>query len=593
SIPLLFALGRRFYGAKAGLIAAACLAVSPSHIWLAQGVRPNALMELLVVVSMYAVARGCSERHRGWLALAGAANFGLAWSYFFGLLFIMAEFVYVALFWFDGGADLKKWRRTTLAWWAANTTICLSPYLWLRSHMEQVHSAADDFFMRLPSPREALFTFFGYDAAMTTEPFLYQGQTWEFLGQRIGQDLLQLHGFFDWAVVLFSVSATAGVIAFLTYSLLSERRREAFLARREALFPLFVLFVPMAAMLTLSLLWRPCILPRYSSYCSFSLYMFIGWLIARATPKPARFLLALALAMTYAYQISVSLPATTRTDWRSAARLLQQRAAPGDLILLRGMILSDQMLGLYGGLPAPVLLVPSYRSACERIARHLEANPDQNAWVLLEDFVYRFPPANEFERALHAMNLAWNREDIAGMNGIRAYEITRMPGKAIGSPTAIAAETDYEAVLRTLALDISDGAARESVLTALNRAIDMPFYPGPFHLMKLSLFLTAEGHPDLGEAVARTCLRIRERYVMGWLALAIALGTQNRLEEMTAAFEQMHAFDATGLSRAYEAAALALFKHHDTAEGQKRLDEMAGTGFFVPTALSRAAGNLP
>jgi len=172
AIPLLFVIGRRLFGVRVGLIAAACLSASPSHIWLGQGIRPNALVEFLVLVSMYAMMRGCTERNRAWLAVATLANLLLAWSYFFGLLFVMTEFLYVALFWFDAPRSLPAWRRTTLGWWLANTLVGFSPYLWLRPHASQLHSQADDFFMLMPSPREILFNLFGYDAVMTTEPFL-------------------------------------------------------------------------------------------------------------------------------------------------------------------------------------------------------------------------------------------------------------------------------------------------------------------------------------------------------------------------------------------------------------------------------------
>jgi hypothetical protein len=61
NIPVLYALGARLAGRKVGLLAAAVLALSPFHVYLAQEARMYALLSLLVSLSLWALAGLVSE----------------------------------------------------------------------------------------------------------------------------------------------------------------------------------------------------------------------------------------------------------------------------------------------------------------------------------------------------------------------------------------------------------------------------------------------------------------------------------------------------------------------------------------------------
>jgi mannosyltransferase len=61
NIPVLYALGRRLAGRRVGLLAAAILALSPFHVYLAQEARMYALLSLLVSLSLWALVCLVSE----------------------------------------------------------------------------------------------------------------------------------------------------------------------------------------------------------------------------------------------------------------------------------------------------------------------------------------------------------------------------------------------------------------------------------------------------------------------------------------------------------------------------------------------------
>ncbi len=97
TIPVLFLIGRRLFGASAGLLASALLAVSPSHIWLSQEARPYALLILLVCLSVLLLIRLLAHAKKGERAsLAELSAFVLLgilleYTHYFGLLVFLFE----------------------------------------------------------------------------------------------------------------------------------------------------------------------------------------------------------------------------------------------------------------------------------------------------------------------------------------------------------------------------------------------------------------------------------------------------------------------------------------------------------------------
>jgi 4-amino-4-deoxy-L-arabinose transferase-like glycosyltransferase len=79
SVPLLYAAVRRPFGALAGLVAAAALAVLPIEVITARSDTMDAVMMMLLVVALWAVVRASETGRTVWL-LAAAAALGLAFN---------------------------------------------------------------------------------------------------------------------------------------------------------------------------------------------------------------------------------------------------------------------------------------------------------------------------------------------------------------------------------------------------------------------------------------------------------------------------------------------------------------------------------
>jgi len=78
SVPLLYAVARKFMGGTAAMAAAALLAFSPTHVYYSQEARSYTLAILVVLLSTYYFVRAVERNHRGnWLlwALFGVLAF--------------------------------------------------------------------------------------------------------------------------------------------------------------------------------------------------------------------------------------------------------------------------------------------------------------------------------------------------------------------------------------------------------------------------------------------------------------------------------------------------------------------------------------
>ena len=98
-VPLLYAVGARLRGARAGVLAAALGAASPFVLWYAQEVRMYTLVTCLALLALYGLWRATVERRWGWgLVGALAAAAALATQYLVALV-LAAEALLGLLLW--------------------------------------------------------------------------------------------------------------------------------------------------------------------------------------------------------------------------------------------------------------------------------------------------------------------------------------------------------------------------------------------------------------------------------------------------------------------------------------------------------------
>jgi uncharacterized membrane protein len=109
SIPLMYQFGRRAINARAGVVAALLLAITPVHIFYSQTARMYALLGALALLTWWLVLKlETDDRKRFWLALMVGSLIGLATHYYMGLV-IASQ----AAYWLLAG---KRQRRLLLKW---------------------------------------------------------------------------------------------------------------------------------------------------------------------------------------------------------------------------------------------------------------------------------------------------------------------------------------------------------------------------------------------------------------------------------------------------------------------------------------------
>lgn len=91
TVVAVFAFGRKLCGARAGLLAAALLALSPFHVFYSQEARSYALLTLLVVVSSHALVIWLGESSRGHAAVWTALTLLALSTHYIAVLVVLAH----------------------------------------------------------------------------------------------------------------------------------------------------------------------------------------------------------------------------------------------------------------------------------------------------------------------------------------------------------------------------------------------------------------------------------------------------------------------------------------------------------------------
>jgi uncharacterized membrane protein len=601
-IPLVYLLGKSVFGRQAGLLAALCVALSPVHVWIAQDLRPNVLIELLAVVSMVSFVMGLRSDGLRWWILNVIANLCLVWTHLFLVFFVAAECCFMAV-------HLRSRFRRTVVWGAVQCAICLSPMLWLGVHFASTSDADEDFYRSLPSLHDLVFDLIGDDAVRVTDPFAFQGQTWKFLPPHVQQAVDAWHGVFDAALALFFGACALWALVRVCRSWRRPFRFADHVGRPE-IFLLIMVFLPPLLLFLGSWVFRPMLMPRYTSYCSFALYVLAGGVLAGFHRVWIRRIALTALIALYGYQLSLALPANTRTDWRSACSFIRAQAAPGDIVLAKGNMgtriiyqYNARLLPSQRTAPDPVV-VPAYtlQSVVDKSERALSGpTPSGAVWAVVERFVYSMPPLADFEACLASRGLACTRTDFPGMNGIQVYRIVRAPHtEAAASPPCRLEGTfaDYPGLLADMGLSETDGPEYAAALDSLHRIVDCEWPRSKFYYAFLGLFMCDERQSAMAVRAARRSVRMDPGYAFGHFAVAVAEYEDGKPDAGDEAFARAVACDTTGNFTRYGPLLRALYHPKaesplGTADPSSLIADLEFRGIYLPYVFHLRSGTLP
>jgi hypothetical protein len=97
TIPMTYVLGRITLGVRAGVVAAALVALSPFLIFYSTEARPYAVLALLSVLSTIALVSALETGSRRWWALYALFACGVAYTHFTGVFLLGAQFVWALI----------------------------------------------------------------------------------------------------------------------------------------------------------------------------------------------------------------------------------------------------------------------------------------------------------------------------------------------------------------------------------------------------------------------------------------------------------------------------------------------------------------
>ncbi len=604
-VPMTYRLGEAIWNRKVGLLAALFFALSPFHAWFAQTIRPPALLSFLVLLALYSCLRIATHGGWKWWLLNLTADLLLLWAHPFTLFFLTAEFVF--LLWVIGP------RRVLLVWAPFAGAAALSVFLWLLPTLVYVPSGQDDTDYQIPTPTQIAVSLLGNDAILVSNEFPVSPPNLPFLTP--GQSLLlkAVHPVADTMLCACFGLALALAIAPLfarritapggpaCWTGLSPRGN---VQRTGVVLLLCAALLPGIQLLVLTLLWRPCFASRYTLCSSFSLYLLLAVALLRIR-RPILFGTALAvIVLLYTYQLAVFLPATTRTDWISAATKIKADLRRNDLVLVTGILPSGRELFCVNAGDLPVPVEPAYapQEICERV-QHWLADPvtapadRPRVWAVMEGICWDEKTLSTgFDASLGPFGIshaAWSWPGMMGMS-LYLFERTAPDGPVTGHPSEFCLPINYEDVLKQLGPRMTT-LDRASALDALRRVLYWPFPNSLSFSSTLSLMLTEKGNPEIGLAVARAVLDREPAFGFGHFAEATALAALGSQKEAHNAFQKAFALDRVGLP-AFEPAIRAWFDQRDIGKTRNELDKLKSIGYptrALSAALSRYKETAP
>ena len=295
SVPAIYRLGRRLFDSRAGLIAAALLAVNAYHVQYSQDARSYSLMVFLCLLSSLYFLRCLSDPSRRNRAAYIFSSALAVYAQFFSLLLVMAQ--WISLRFLDEGPPAPQSRARTGNHWR-----------WIAL---------------LVSPVVAFVATTGAGPLRWVQrPGLKD--LWVFALHLTGNGG-------PWLVVAYAVACLAALLpVWRTHGI----RRVRWGFWRYRFLGCWLIF-PLLLTLGLSLV-KPLFVPRYFIFCLPALLLLVACGVTRLRPA---WLMALAVLVLLVFSFRGTIGYfkqdldIDRDDWRSAAYYLLNHAESGDALL--------------------------------------------------------------------------------------------------------------------------------------------------------------------------------------------------------------------------------------------------------------------
>mgnify|MGYP000906765628 CR=1 FL=1 len=566
-LPAAWLLGRTFFGPGAGLVVMLCVALSPVHWQFAREIRMYGLMTLLAALSVWTFVRLVRGGGRRWWAGHGAATLLLLWTHPFAVLVPFTEGVFWVL------CFPRDWRR--IARWVALMALAAAPiavYIATIRFWDQGHV---DSWMKLPTPGEFVGDLFADDAVGMTYQLNPTPALWEkVVSPETAMKITRLDrtvGRWWIAAVLLSVALLTGLGAWRSRRASACGTGAKDTPCRWNIFLLLWFLLPPVTLYLASLVWRPCIMPRYTLHSSLALYIIFAGVITMIRWRAVRALLVLLLIAFFGYQHSLILGTPQHPDWKSACARLRADANPDDLILAHNWLWKRVFAYNLGPVPNVVSYgahdLITYGSQYDVLAEECAFFTGLNlpskvgggsriAWVLVQTEYFTGGPIPDLEAEFRARGLSFQSWEYGGIQHILLYRVWREPGAD--------APVDGRKPL-------SGEPARE--------------------FGDLSLEFWRTGEYDTAELTARRAVSLDPQYAKGWSYLGMTLKEMGRAEEALGALRESVRLDDSSYPWSHVNIAMLLLdlgRYDEAVMAAKHALELLPNDAWAHTVLASA-----
>lgn len=592
SIVLLYLLGRRLGGHRAGIVAALCLALSPQHIWHNQEIRPYSLLFMGCLLALLGLVYWRDSHRRQWLLLNVLANGLVLFTHLFGVLFLLPQGLYL----------LRRREYNVFARWAAvhlffvallSLAILFKPHLSEGYHPDWGVSLYAILCKVFPS---LLLRSFCADVLRWHTglwPWFESGASSP-SGYWLNA-LLWIRPVFDWALTLLLLT---GIAVFLFPRIWCRQERATKLSRvcsiekrAEQHLLLSIIFVPSVILAVLTLITSANFSDYgHDIYTTIGIYCVAGILVSRL-PRHLFALTATLLVLLYGYQCVLLLPGSTRTDWRAGAAYVKQNATNEDIILdlwWNGPMFRS--LPYFSDIPLEMHRVNTLVAAADEAAdffTHHQARPENTkedpcAWLLMETRFWKewfretemMPLLTE---TLRSRGLTCDIREFPGGFNMAVARIRPSSEWQNHPVTNLSPESwmcDYNQVLADLGLQDTAGERRQEMLRTLERCVGT--WPGVSAMGRVTypLDLIQTGDLALAEAMARHVVSENPSFGLGYLSLALVWAAQGEDQRALAAYHSARSHHI-GLDYFFDTFFEALGERKDMAAARDHLEEVS------------------
>lgn len=460
AVMAVFLAVRSALGRHAGLIAALCIALSPVHIFDAQGIRAYVAVTFFAALSLWTYFRLLHAATPGRWAAHALVNGLLLWTHPFAVLAPVAE----------GAALLVGRVRRVRFWlaWGLLQALLAAPVAIYLTRIRYFAGANATPWLQKPDGRSWFLDTFADDVLYLFPQLPLSSRAGAWLPSSL------LESFVRWTPTASYALLATGMLAVIfgllqAFRGLLYRRRD--METAAAVTALLWLVLPSLALFLFSHLWRPAMLPRYTVFASLGLYLLTGALIAKVPVRGLRNVAISLLIGLYAWQLMLVYPGPLRTNWADAAALLREQSAPERDMVVVTQSIGGQILAWY--LDEAPIGVLSRDDRAEALALGLlflahapRAEKPPSLYLVSPSPVLGTGPDDALESLLADHGLPVSRTHFPGLEDLDVYRVRTL----VPPPTPTLSDDLRDYVLATVERFIRDGT-RNTIAVVLLRGV--------------------------------------------------------------------------------------------------------------------------